>query len=361
LIQYAQALTQIAVCSPHADRPRLYRPFILALTASALALYPLKSAYANPLIESINGTEEIRGIETVDLPIPDISTSGIHGLLNSEIAPTPIHNSHPEMSSDFPFNPSPASFSVSSPDVILDSSLDDSSTSPSEALLNLGLKCGGAAQPPPHISDLRSATPPSDSLADASSETLLDVSTDIPAELPEMPLKAQVESSEDISSDPIPFGRRGMRRWYVHGGGATTLDNDPTRRLGFAGAGISHFFINGHSINLELNGMAFDQSGDNAVGLNLAALLRWHFVRQQNWSLYIDGGAGILGTTNPVPSDGTRFNFTPQVGGGVTIRLDDRKRLMLGLRWHHISNADLYENNPGRDSILGYVGVSFPR
>ncbi len=127
------------------------------------------------------------------------------------------------------------------------------------------------------------------------------------------------------------------------------------------GAGLSQFFINGHSFNLELNSIYFNQPGDDALGLNLALIMRWHFVRQQNWSLYIDGGAGILGTTNDVPTDAASFNFTPQVGGGATIELKDQKRFMLGLRWHHISHADLFENNPGRDSILGYVGLNFSR
>ena len=157
------------------------------------------------------------------------------------------------------------------------------------------------------------------------------------------------------------FGDRGQNRWYVQAGAATTLDDDEARRLGLVGAGLSHFFVNGHSINPELNGLAFDQTGDDAVGLNLNALLRWHFHRAENWSLYVDGGAGLLGTTNDVPSAGSQLNFTPQVGGGATIRINDDQRLMVGLRWHHISNADLYPPNPGRDSLFGYVGWNLPR
>ena len=178
-----------------------------------------------------------------------------------------------------------------------------------------------------------------------------------------IPLHTQTEQSPDSAEEreSNAFGSKGANRWYIQGAGATTVDGEEASSFGFFGAGISHFFINGHSINLELNSLFFDQTGDNAVGLNLAALLRWHFYRQPNWSLYIDGGAGILGTTNNVPSAGSSFNFTPQVGGGATIRLANDKRLMLGLRWHHISNADLYEGNPGRDSLMGYVGLNFPR
>lgn len=168
-------------------------------------------------------------------------------------------------------------------------------------------------------------------------------------------------TSEDGSDEEYRFGHRGDDRWYVNAGAATTLDDDRARRLGLVGAGLSHFFLNGHSINLELNGMAFDQTGDDAVGLNLNAMLRWHLYRADNWSVYVDGGAGLLGTTEDVPAAGSQLNFTPQVGAGATIRVKDEERLMVGLRWHHISNADLYPPNPGRDSLYGYVGWNFPR
>ncbi|MEO1144772.1 MAG: acyloxyacyl hydrolase [Cyanobacteria bacterium J06638_22] len=181
----------------------------------------------------------------------------------------------------------------------------------------------------------------------------------IEAELEAEPTEADpIEAEPTEEASPV-FGADGSERWYIHGGGATTLGGD-TSRFGLVGAGASHFFADGHSINLELNSMVFDQPGDDAVGLNLSAILRWHFVREADWSLYIDGGAGILGTTNDVPRRGSSFNFTPQVGGGTTIRLNDEQRLMVGVRWHHISNADLFSGNPGLDTIFGYVGLNLP-
>lgn len=158
-------------------------------------------------------------------------------------------------------------------------------------------------------------------------------------------------------AEPPAFGTAGTQRWYVHGSVAGDLDDD---FWGMVGGGATHFFADGHSVNLELNGFAFDQPGDDAVGLNLNLLLRSHWLRRENWSLYVDGGAGIIGTTNDVPSDGSSFNFTPQVGGGATFNLQDEKRLMVGLRWHHISNADTFESNPGLDTLQGYVGVNLP-
>ena len=167
-----------------------------------------------------------------------------------------------------------------------------------------------------------------------------------------------------VNQESTPkFGTKGQKRWYTQGAFATTLDNQESfpRRFGLVGAGLSKFFINGHSVNLELNTIYFDQPGNNAIGLNLALLGRWHIIRQQNWSLFVGGGAGVMGTTSDVPEKGASFNFTPQAGAGATIALKNDRRLMLGLNWHHISHADLFGNNPGRDSIMGYVGVDFPR
>ena len=175
----------------------------------------------------------------------------------------------------------------------------------------------------------------------------------------------EITISEDSSelevkeNSTAAFATKGLKRWY--GQGAAGIDVNDASSFGLLGAGISHFFANGHSINAELNSLYFAQTGEDALGLNLAVLLRWHFHRQPNWSLYIDGGAGVLGTTSKVPSRGSSFNFTPQVGGGATIQLSNQQRLMLGLRWHHISNGELYESNPGRDSIMGYVGLNLPR
>ena len=177
-------------------------------------------------------------------------------------------------------------------------------------------------------------------------------------------LQAHSTSIKQLQADsPATFGTKGQKHWYIQGAAATTLDNEESdpRRFALVGAGISKFLFNGHSINLELNTIYFNQPDNNALGLNLALLMRWHFIRQPNWSLYVDGGAGVLGTTSDVPSKGASFNFTPQAGGGVSFKLKHERRLMLGLRWHHISHADLFEANPGRDSIMGYVGLEFPR
>ncbi|HHP7245683.1 MAG TPA: acyloxyacyl hydrolase [Elainellaceae cyanobacterium] len=335
LIRCARSLTISSVGKLQTNQPCLHRPVMVALAACTMALYPMKGLHAN-ISEELDSLDSLDSLEKIDQSIPEVRQS-----FTPSPEPISIQNSHPEISPDFSpisspnssYNPatefhSQTSYSLApSPDTTLESPEASPEASPDVSLTIA---------------------------SDISPDTLLTAPEDVSSATP---LEASLENSSENSSENSPaFGSRGLQRWYVQGGGATTFENN----FGLVGAGVSHFFANGHSVNLELNGMAFDQTGDDAVGLNLAVLLRWHFIRQQNWSLYVDGGAGILGTTNDVPSTGSSFNFTPQAGGGATIRIDDEKRLMVGLRWHHISNAELYEGNPGRDSVLGYVGVNVP-
>ena len=76
-------------------------------------------------------------------------------------------------------------------------------------------------------------------------------------------------------------------------------------------------------------------------------MFEWHFLSRDTWSLYVDFGCGMLGTTEPVPFDGSQFNFTPQAGLGATMDIGQNRRWLIGVRWFHISNASLYANNPG--------------
>ena len=57
----------------------------------------------------------------------------------------------------------------------------------------------------------------------------------------------------------------------------------------------------------------------HAAGLNFTILFRWHFLRRETWSIFMDGGAGFLLTTNDVPQIGTNSSQ-----GRQTSRTDGR-------------------------------------
>lgn len=58
---------------------------------------------------------------------------------------------------------------------------------------------------------------------------------------------------------------------------------------------------------------------------------------------------------------GTQFNFTIAPGAGVHIALSPRTALILGYKYHHMSNADLNHDNPGVDSQELYCGLGLFR
>jgi hypothetical protein len=122
----------------------------------------------------------------------------------------------------------------------------------------------------------------------------------------------------------------------------------------------SWFFMQNVSLDFGLSGDAILQPGLDAGGGGASLMLRWHFLARADWSVYGDIGCGMLFTNEPVPSDGGRVNFTPRAGVGGTLAIGGSARLMGGLRWYHISNANTGEDNPGRDSLQVYGGVSFP-
>jgi hypothetical protein len=82
-------------------------------------------------------------------------------------------------------------------------------------------------------------------------------------------------------------------------------------------------------------------------------------VREENFSLFIEGGAGIAGFSDEVPSGGTDYDFTPRAALGATYALDKGIRLLGKVGWFHISNGQTGPNNPGLDSVSVMLGISF--
>ena len=169
----------------------------------------------------------------------------------------------------------------------------------------------------------------------------------------------QVNSGAQLTPVEVParFGVEGSTRWQLLAGYANDFD---AAQQGTFGASVSWFAIDDFSIDMQLDGNYFSQAGGPAWGLEGALLFRWHFYSTATWSLYADAGSGMLLTTEPTPTGGTSFNFTPQAGGGVSFDIATDVRLMLGVRWYHISNANTGETNPGRNSLMGYAMVSIP-
>lgn len=180
------------------------------------------------------------------------------------------------------------------------------------------------------------------------------------------------EPAADPAVDPAPlvdveahpaFGKPGHWWWLVGGGYAWETNGDPPANDFNVVFTLSTFLFENFEFMMEFGGWYFDQPLDNAFGFNWSLIARWHIINEQSWTFFIEGGAGLLVSTDTVPDEGTGFNFTPRYGLGFTWRLGEGPgRLVTGVRWHHISNARIEgsDRNPSRDAIMGFFAFQFP-
>lgn len=101
---------------------------------------------------------------------------------------------------------------------------------------------------------------------------------------------------------------------------------------------------------------------DRTLGIGVTPLLwRWNFTPHGKLAPFAELAGGALWTRAPVPSGTTTANFTAHVGYGVRYLLRPRAALVAAYRFHHISNGNRLEKNPGVNAHLLQVGVSVVR
>ena len=151
-----------------------------------------------------------------------------------------------------------------------------------------------------------------------------------------------------------PLGASGTGVFTITGAYVNDLGSIQSGQLHLG----AHWFIHdGLSIGAQLELAGFSQPGQDTLAGGVDLLIRWHFIRTCRFTIFGEIGCGLLYARHPVPPGGTNWNFTPQAGGGVTWRLDDRLHLVAGLRWYHISNAQTGSSNPGMNAVQVYAGL----
>jgi len=94
--------------------------------------------------------------------------------------------------------------------------------------------------------------------------------------------------------------------------------------------------------------------GTSPIGLQV------NFRRHRALQPYIDGTAGVLYFADQVPVSGSsQFNFGVGWGAGVQLWHRENQSVSIGYKFHHISNANSANRNPGADSNLLYAGYSW--
>lgn len=155
----------------------------------------------------------------------------------------------------------------------------------------------------------------------------------------------------------LPYATQGSVAWWFETGPGTNFDGG---WLVLGGVGVEWYPVDGFAVGFRVDGVGIElEDTPTTGGGGGALLLRWHVHRAEDWSIYLDGGCGLVYFADDVPSGASRLDFSPQVGGGITCALGPEVRLMAGLRWYHLSNAQTNSSNPGVDMLQGYLGITF--
>jgi hypothetical protein len=87
-----------------------------------------------------------------------------------------------------------------------------------------------------------------------------------------------------------------------------------------------------------------------------------NFVHYRHVEPFLTSGGGFLYFNHRMFGTTQQFNFTAQLGGGVQLFTSSRRTAIdFGYKYHHISNANLANQNPGLDSHMLFVGLSLFR
>ena len=98
--------------------------------------------------------------------------------------------------------------------------------------------------------------------------------------------------------------------------------------------------------------------GGTGVGLGTDFLVRWHPDWQPGWIPYVDAGAGVqYAAGNAFPADASRWMITLHAGPGWLIPMKRDREAVISLRYLHMSNAGLVDNNSGYDVVHLVLGL----
>ena len=81
--------------------------------------------------------------------------------------------------------------------------------------------------------------------------------------------------------------------------------------------------------------------------------LRWNFLPRHKTQFFASAHGGYMFSTQAIPLNGAgSFNFTFDVGAGLEFYRSRNRSIRLEYRYHHISNNNSADLNPGIDNGL---------
>lgn len=127
------------------------------------------------------------------------------------------------------------------------------------------------------------------------------------------------------------------------------------------GAGVAafRFVSDGVMLGMGVNGSVWMEPGHDVYAAEWEGLLRYYPAAEGMF--FVDLGGGWVQGTEAVPTGGTDWNMSFQLGPGYEIPVSKGASVLLGACYHHTSNALGPQNdrNPSQNEIRFWVGWAF--
>lgn len=105
-------------------------------------------------------------------------------------------------------------------------------------------------------------------------------------------------------------------------------------------------------------GDRYGDGGETVFATSVALVARHEFARRGAIEPYVEVSSGPIYSDKNLPANTGRINFISQGGGGVIIH-HGRIPVIAGVRIGHISNAGLFQHNPGVNFTSLILGLRF--
>ena len=96
------------------------------------------------------------------------------------------------------------------------------------------------------------------------------------------------------------------------------------------------------------------------TGLGISPIgFQFNWGRSNTVQPFFKSSGGFMYFRQPFPDDrGVQFNFTLELGSGIEFLLADNLSFTVGYKYHHMSNGQFGDINPGVDSNVFYTGFT---
>jgi lipid A 3-O-deacylase len=182
---------------------------------------------------------------------------------------------------------------------------------------------------------------------------------------------AQTSQNSGVGDSGEIF-KRGTTEWSLHSGGGFAVaggvqDETYWMLVGRWGKILTHEIGSGPlkgdlQYSVEVIPVMIMSQSTKVYAAGFSPLeLRYNFIARQRIVPFFEIGGFVLPSAEKIPEGASHFNFLTFGGPGFHYLIKSKSSLQFGMRFQHISNAGIVDNNPGINSIYLYAGISLFR